>query len=188
MTKLYTWIFICIVLALFVTLAGWYLWRPAPPRPETYAPAERQADGSLVLERKPTPDAKQPKNQIPEGGKVERIIQIEVKSALPETPKPGASADCPPVQVDMAVVKMPDESRRVVASSSNGQVIGGVDTPVELIHPVDTLKWAAGLTANPIGRTYGIFIDRDIGPFRLGAEFNQIKGGYETRLKAGVRF
>jgi len=176
---------------------GWYIFRPSPPKPEVYAPPVAQKDGSKVLERKPQADAK-PAHEVPKGAKVERIVKIEVKSTPVNTPsarqigsgstESTAAIDCPPVTVDLTLVRLPDESRRVIASSPNGQVVGGVDIPVESARAYKELKWAAGVTANPIDRTFGAFIDRDLGPFRFGAEVNQIKDGFDTRIKAGMRF
>lgn len=176
---------------------GWKFFRPETPKPETYAVAEVQEDGSKVLERKPQANAK-PAHKVPKGAKVERVVKIEVRSRPVNAPsalqtgagetEPPAAIDCPTVQVDLSLVRLPDESRRVIASSPNGEILTGVDIPVESARPYKELKWAAGLTANPIDRTLGAFIDRDLGPFRLGGELNQIKDGFDFRLKAGVRF
>ena len=195
MNKLYLSGGIALVVAgLFI---GWKLFRPEPPKPETYAPAAAQEDGSKVLERKPQATAK-PAHKITKGATVERIVKLEVKSKPVNAPsalqtgagkaEAPAATDCPPVQVDLSLVRLPDESRRVIASATNGEIVGGVDIPVESAAPYKELKWAAGLTANPLERTLGAFIDRDLGPLRLGAEINQIKDGYDLRLKAGVRF
>ena len=195
MNKLYLYGGIALVVAgIFI---GWKLFRPEPPKPETYAPAAAQEDGSKVLERKPQATAK-PAHKIPKGAKVERVVKLEVKSKPVNAPsalqtgagkaEAPAATDCPPVQVDLSLVRLPDESRRVIASSTNGEIVGGVDIPVESAAPYKELKWAAGLTANPLERTLGGFIDRDLGPLRFGAELNQIKDGYDLRLKAGVRF
>ena len=178
-----------VVLVLATLLAGWYLYGPKPPVPETYAPEARQADGSLVLERKPSATAK-PKQVVPQGAKVERVVELTVQ---PTAPAPSADgqvvAPCPPVQVDLSLVKMPDDSRRVIASSPNGEVLTGVDIPVEPVRSQRIPVWAAGVTANPIDKLYGVFLDRDLGPFRLGAEINQTgTDALEVRLKAGVRF
>ncbi|MBE7415097.1 MAG: hypothetical protein HS130_07685 [Deltaproteobacteria bacterium] len=173
--------------AALASLVNWKLWHKAPVI-ETYAAAERQADGSALLERKPDADAK-PVHKIPKGAKVERVIKLEVKPKS-EPLSPEASApDCPPVRVDLSLVKLPDETRRVIASSVNGEIVAGVDIPVEAARPVKEHKWAAGLTMSPVGRGYGAFVDRDLGPFRVGAELNQSEAyGFDFRLKAGLRF
>lgn len=70
---------------------GWMLWRPAPVRLEPPAPANRQTDDSLVLERKPEPRPAVP-HQLPRGAKLERQIQVTVQpSAVATDPTPGSS-------------------------------------------------------------------------------------------------
>lgn len=187
MSKYYRLGGIVLAIVLAGLAAGWYLYKPKPPKTETYASEKIQLDRSRILERKPQEDAK-PAHQVPEGAKVERIVRVSV---APEIDKAGAidtSHNCPALDVDLTLVRLPDESRRVIASSSNGKIVGGVDIPVEAAQVYKELKWAAGITANPLDRTLGGFIDRDLGPFRLGAEVNQIRDGFDVRLKAGVRF
>jgi hypothetical protein len=186
---------------------GWTLWRPETPKPETYAPPVRQPDGSLVLERKPQEDAK-PAQTVPKGAKVERIVQVTVQphaSPVLSPPSVSGASDsanaparppCPPVRVDLTLVRMPDQSRRVLASSPDGQVIGGVDIPVEAAVPQRALKWAAGPSWNPSDRTFGAWIERDAGFLRLGADLYQVReplaaGGRTTWagfIRAGIRF
>ena len=197
MNKIYLYVGIAVVLILAGLAIGWKFFAPDLQKPEIYAPLSVQDDGSKVLERKPQHDAK-PAHKIPDGAKVERIVEIEVRSLPEKAPsalQEGSSstgapskADCPPVKVDLSLVRLPDESRRVIASSSNGEIVGGVDIPVESARVYKELKWAAGVSYNPLDRGFGAFIDRDLGPFRLGAEVNQIKDGFDTRLKAGMRF
>lgn len=171
---------------------GYYWFRPEPPKPETYAPAAIQADGSTIVERKPQANAR-PKAQVPKGAKVERIVRFEVKPLeLPlQASLDGAGAietSCPSLDMELTLVELPDESSRVILRSERGEVLNAVDIPVSSAKSYKELKWAAGLTANPLDRTLGGFIDRDMGPFRLGAEVNQIRDGFDLRLKAGVRF
>jgi hypothetical protein len=186
---------------------GWRLWRPETPKPDTYAPPVRQQDGSLVLERKPQEDAK-PAQTVPKGAKVERIVQVTVQPhaspvlSLPSVSGASDSASaparppCPPVRVDLTLVRMPDQTRRVLASSPDGQVVGGVDIPVENAAPARTLKWAAGPSWNPADRTFGAWVERDAGFLRLGADLYQVReplaaGGRTTWagfIRAGIRF
>ncbi len=185
---------------------GWKLWSPKAPVVETYAPQVKQPDGSLVLERKPQADAK-PAQQLPQGAKLERVVQVTVQPnqppANPVSPRPSGSdvlapaetrPPCPPVRVDLSLVRMPDLTRRVIASSPDGQVVGGVDIPVEAARPVRTLKWAAGGSWDPANKTYGGWLERDLGPLRLGADLHQVRepaGGRVTwagMVRAGIRF
>ena len=96
-----------IALAIVTAAAlGWWLGQPKPVR-ETYAPAQRQADGSTVLERRPDAQAK-PKQAIPKNTKLERVSQITVQpTAIASPGKP-----CPPVTIDMSLVREQDGSRR----------------------------------------------------------------------------
>lgn len=182
---------------------GWILWKPEIP-PETYAPEKRQADGSLILERKPQPDAK-PAHEIPKGAKLERIVKVQVKprsdtpTAATGTPGSGpvnVLPELPPVTVDLSLVRLPDQTRRVIVSSPNGEVIGGVDVPVEAARPVRSLRWAAGGLWNPSDRTWGAWLQRDLGPAVLGVDAFQVRdpatAGGATRwlahLRLGVRF
>lgn len=214
---------ICIGIAIGIITGvggGWMLWRPKVAPPETYAAPVRQGDSSLVLERKPDPTAK-PAQDIPKGGTVERVVQVTVQPkpvpassvrttspdvqpvaqsstapTLPENPaKTGSdSLICPPVKVDLSLVRMKDQSRRVVASSPDGSIVGGVDIPVEPIVTAKVLKWAAGGLYDPINRTWGGFVDRDLGPLRLGVEGVQLQPAanatrtWAAQVRVGIRF
>jgi len=196
---------------------GWSLWKPTPTKAETYAKAQRQCDGSLILERKPQADAK-PAQEIPKGAKVERVVQVVVQprasaAATVQTSGPApedaapvptarqfiAEIPCPPVRVDLSLVRMPDQTRRVIASSPDGEVVGGVDIPVETAAPVRTLKWGAGFeyAVNSWGNTKSLLVQRDIGFLRFGARAGRIvmtmptggtvQGG-EAAISAVIRF
>lgn len=170
--------------------AGWWLGRPAkivePP-----APAAAQADGSLILERAPDARAK-PKQRVPRNARVERVVAVDVK------PAPGAlKDDRDSLRVDLSLVRLPDSTRRVLASSPDGEVVGGLDIPVETAAPAPApKKWAAGLSWSPTHHTAGVWVERDIGRARLGAEIAQVRplglgGGLidtELRLRAGWTF
>jgi len=174
---------------------AYFFYRPAPPKPEVYAPAAKQSDGSIILERKPDPKLRA-KLQLPKGGKLEREMSVTVKPKQPVLTNSTAmirAADCPPcppVTVDLDLVKMPDDSRRVIAKSPDGEIINAVDIPVEPAKPpAPELKWAAGPAWNPVSRKFGAWADRDLGPFRVGVQVNQgeVKG-FDYWVKAGVRF
>lgn len=180
--------------AIFAAAAiGWWAGQPKPVQ-ETAAPEVRQADGSVVLERRPDPHAK-PKQQIPRKAKVERIAQIVVQpDAVAEAGKP-----CPPVTVDMTLIREPYGMRRVLASSPDGQVVGGIDVPVETATPpAEAKRWAAGLSwSQATLAPTGAWIDRDVPVFnqvvRLGIEVNQTHlgayaTGIESRLRVGFAF
>lgn len=196
--------------ALAGILVAWALWRPRPTPRETYAPAQRQADGSLVLERKPQTEAQAraavPVPAAPKGGKLERVVEVVVQphpptpspTEGPATPTPGgALLPCPPLRVDLALFKMPDQSRRVAALSPDGTVVGGLDLPVEAPEPqARPLRWAAGgiygVTSGG-GRSIGAFLHRDAGPFRIGAEVTRdalptVPAQWSARALVGLRW
>lgn len=188
------WVLLAAVaVAIFAAAAfGWWLGQPEPVQ-ETHAPAQRQADDSLVLERAPDVAAK-PKQRIPRKAKVERVAQVTVQpDAIAEAGKP-----CPPVTVDMTLIREPDGMRRVLASSPDGQVVGGLDVPVETAAPpAEPKRWAAGLSWSPSAATAGVWIERDVPVFkqlvRVGAEINQVRAGIDSsgvdaRLRVGFAF
>lgn len=177
-------LFALAAVACLAALATWYFMQPKPVV-ETPAAAVEQPDGSVVVERKPDATAK-PKQAVPKGAKVERVGSITVK--------PAATPDHP-VTVDWSLVRLGDNSKRVVASSPDGQVIGGVDIPVETAEPPPPPKlWAAGISYNPSQQTPGVWIERDVGRVRLGVDINQIRpviagpSDIEARLRLGVTF
>ncbi|MDT3708184.1 MAG: hypothetical protein ROZ09_15285 [Thiobacillus sp.] len=181
-----------IVLAIFAAAAvGWWLGQPKPVQ-ETAAPEQRQADGSVVLERRPDAQAK-PKQKIPRKAKLERVAQVTVQPSAT-----GGGEPCPPVSVDMSLVREPDGSRRLLASSPDGTIVGGIDVPVEsAASPAEPKRWAAGLSWSHGDQTAGVWIERDVPVFskvvRMGAEVNQARvgidaGGVETRLRVGFAF
>lgn len=146
--------FICFVLGV---TAGYYMgFQKNKPKEiiESYKPEVRQSDNSLVLERKPDATAK-PKQVLPPETKVERIVSVEV-----ETEKPVDR-----VSVDLTVVSEPDGSKRVIASSPDGRVIGGADIPVTPISIPRTQSWAVGGLYNPNLKKYGGFVQYKKGPY-----------------------
>lgn len=190
------WGAVCAVMA-GTAVGAWILL--SPPKPsvtqETPAPAVWQADGSLVLERAPDPQAK-PAQEMPKGAKVERVIKVTVKPktqaatafapGLSAKEKPFTLADCPPVTVDLTMVK-DSGGHRVIASSPDGDVIAGKDIPITAFEPSYT--WAAGLSIDPIHRTPGIRLERDWSRLRIGIDAYQTqRRDIETRLFLGWRF
>ena len=142
---------------------GWKIYSPKPLKPETWAAPVTQTDGSVILERKPDPSAK-PDQIVPKGAVVERVVHLTVQShgqPLAEIPptsgsNPGVVANlpvatpqipCPPMRVNLTLLRMQDESRRVVASSPDGDILDGVDIPVDAAKPQPKpLYWSgAGL-------------------------------------------
>ena len=197
--------------------AGWMLWHPDLAQ-ETYAPAKVQADGSRILERKPDAEAKPPQ-QIPKGAVVERVIYVTVQphgqpavetpaingsdpqAARPATytlgPPSTSQTPCPPVRFDMTLIRLPDQTRRVIASSPDGTVLpGSMDIPVEAAAPPKELQWAAGGIygiQSGGGRSIGACLDRDIAFLRTGLEVTRdtapnLPPAWDARVRFMIRF
>jgi len=179
----------------------WMILKPEAPKAEIYARAQRQQDGSLILEKKPQADAK-PAQEIPKGAKVERIAQVQFRPAAATVQTSGPNPEIlqpvpPPYTLDLTLVRMPDLSRRLIASSPDGEVVGGVDIPMETLPEPKTLKWAAGVVYGGTAwgdKAVGAFVDRDFAFIRTGLELTkntyalQARQGWEGRAKLGIRF
>lgn len=158
---------------------------------ETPAPAVVQKDGSTVVERAPDQKAK-PEHVTPKKSKLNRKVKVVVQGPGIKLPD-GKTAECPPVTVDLSLVDMPDRTKRVVASSPDGKILRAVDIPVAPA-PAEPKRWAAGLSWGPQTATAGVWVERDIGRVRLGAEINQTRlqssapTGHEVRLRVGMTF
>ena len=206
------WPIIAAVLgALAGLLLGWWIWRPVSIR-ETAAPARELPSGGLVVER--APEAPVPKDTTiaarEAGGELIRTISVTVQpnpapaptaspvvtSAIPPVeaadpaaaPAPGCS--CEPVTVDLGLVRMPDRTHRVVATARGGTILSAIDIPLEPATFRRARPWAAGLSISydmSQRKAVGAWVDRDMGPFRVGLELSQRDGGTAT-LRAGVRF
>lgn len=173
----YFWSFI---VGAFLGAAALAAWQAPKQVTEAPATAARQADGSLVVERTATNPKAKPANAIPKSGKAERAIRVDVQ---PER------ADCPVCTVDLTLVRMPDDTRRVVASSPTGVVMGGLDVPILPIEVDKNHPWAAGISRGTGGESWGAWLDRDIGPLRIGGEANKTgEDQFEARLRIGIRF
>ena len=182
--------YLAVVVLIGIIGIGWLVW-PRPVTVEHAAPASRQDDGSLVLPREasgPITPAEKPAHKIPKKAKVERIVQVKV-----EPTQPPAGQPCPPVTVDMTLVREPDGGRRVIASSPDGQVVAGMDIPIDTPAPARDHPWAAGLSLDPIHQTPGVWLDRTWSRIRIGVEVNQVAikaggTGGEIRLRLGWTF
>lgn len=200
-----------LIIIAFTLTGAWYLWHPESSPPETYKAPVVQSDGSIILERKPDPTAT-PVAKTPKGSVVERIVRVTVQGGTPFVRGSGSvevitrvadkamskpvmvnmsSVVCPPVNVEIVLVKNKDETRSVIVSSDNGTILGGVDIPVESAKPAPKpLLWAVGGVYNPFKQTSGGFVDRDFGWLRTGVQVNQASDtkGIEGWIKAGLRF
>ena len=162
---------------------GWNL-HPEPPlqREDTRpAVAVRQPDGSLVAQRAPPPPhIPAPPHQLQRGSREQRRITVTVQ------PKEEA---CPPLRPDLSLVEQ-QGSRRVIASSPDGHVMDALDLPLtpDLVSTPRRL-WAAGASLDLDRSRPGLWLDRDLGRFRLGAELVlEENGALQARGKLGFTF
>jgi len=179
---------------------GWKMRAPKPGKLDPPAAAVRQSDGSLILEHKPDPSAK-PAQEIPKGSVVERIVYVTVKpraSGVDPLPMigdvqqvvvvPAVATPCPPVRVDLTLIRQLDQTRRVIVSSPDGEVIGGLDVPVEAAPEQRVQKWAVtgliGYDFRQRCRVYGAMASRSDGPFVVQTGFI----GQTAFVGMGVRF
>lgn len=195
--------------AILALALGWVLYRPGPAPIEKPASAVRQGDGSLLVARGAAGDVpKSAPHEIPRGGVEERRIHLEVRprwttpperapdsSAPPMTEGWTSSSSCPPVTVDLSLVRMPDGTRRVVASSPDGDVVGGLDVPLER-RPAEPrpLRWAAGASYGMVDHSPGAWVTYSRGPFTAGADVFRtparppVPASFEARVMAGLRW
>jgi hypothetical protein len=139
------------------------------------------------LEKKPSAKP-EPQQDIPKGSKVERVVSVTVRHnprasvGRPDVSQGGET--CPDVTVDLTLVKNADDTRSVIASSPDGEVIAGVDIPRELLPKESTPpKWAIGGMYYS-NRGYAVRVERDLGPLRLGADV--LKTGNDLVAGVGV--
>lgn len=189
--KVYWSAVLLLVALICVTLLA-LVW-PEPPRPiaEPARPAVLQPDKSVIVERTDTQPRAKPPHVVPKKTRIERVVSVtvqpEVKVATGIVGTLSAQDEpCPPVTVDLSLVREADNTRRVIASSPDGRVTGGLDIPVET--PVYKPRvWAAGISVDPVHQVGGVWIERDISRIRLGAEVGANRyHDFETRLKVGV--
>lgn len=172
---------LCLAIGLGI---GWLIWG-RPGEPESPQIEQRQADGSLELERGPIVDNVgaiiRPPHEIPRGATEERRVSVVVQPA---------DKACGPLQVNLSVVRSTDGSARVVASSPDGMIVSGIDVPMK-IEPMRRFyiptprPWAAGISYAG-DQAWGIYVQRDVWRLRAGLEVNETRdGGAEARATIG---
>lgn len=193
--------------------AGRRYWTPKT-NVEKPAAAVVLLDGSVMLARDAGAGAK-PAQTIPPEAKVVRIIKVVVKPGEPAQPGTSGTAPqdggtstapstqtnpCPPVRVDLTLVKMPDGTQRVIASSPDGKIDGAasVDIPVaEPTAPAKAYTWGLGcvIGAGDNGATSKgiVYHHKVIGPVWAAAEitkdtYGNSTSGWSGRLQVSVFF
>lgn len=180
------YIYTFVVGAVAGLFAGYGLYRPDQPQPERYAAQVIQYDKSVILEKKPQADAK-PAHQIPKGSKVLRVAKVTVKPKQDHIPDAGKMIDCPPVDLDLTLVTKDDQTS-LIASSKNGEIVGGVDIPVINTKPAqEPLRWSIG-AAYYSNRAYSARVERDFGPTRVSVEAMKIGSDIVAGVGLGIRF
>lgn len=156
------------------------------PEPEVIAAAPQvtQSDGSIVIERKPEAAPSKAPHKIPKGGTEERRVNLKLKPDAFVSDE-GCKCDPAPVSVNLSLVR-DDQGRRVVASSTGGQIVGALDVPIEpALMPPDPHPWAAGLSYGH-DKSAGAWIERDLGRIRVGAEvIRQRDQTFQGRVRVG---
>lgn len=172
---------VLVLAAAVVALAFW----PAAPVHESVAPAPQvvQPDHSVIAARAPDAHPAPAPHLIPQGYHEVRRDTVTV------APAPAAAASgCPPVRVDLSLVRDGAE-QRVVASSPDGQVVSALDVPIEAaIVPTAPKPWAAGLSYDT-RHAVGVWLDRDVGRLVVGGALTRLPDGKtEAQLRVGARF
>jgi len=153
------------------------------PEVTTAVPQVRQSDQSVIAARKPEATPTKPPHKIPVGATEERRVSIRLKPPV-FTGANGCQCDPAPLDVNLSLVRQ-DGGRRVIASSPEGRVISALDVPIESALTPDAHPWAAGLSVGH-DKSPGVWVERDLGRFRVGAEaIREQSGGLQGRLRLG---
>lgn len=186
----------CVAVCGAVCFYGGYMMRDSLEDREvvTPAPEKRQGDDSLILERKPDPSPGPPPHDLPRGAIEERRVTVTVRpdaNRKYDTTKGNDSVTperkCPPVQVNLSLVRDSEGGRRVVASSPDGRVLGGLDVPILGTNLPNLRTWAAGVSYDPFNESPGFWAERDIGRLRIGADLYQDRAGPASGMAVRVR-
>jgi len=179
-----------------------------PPQVAPKASEVRQADSSLVLAVTDSTPSRPPVHILPKGAKEERRVSVVVKPArglvVPTKPeetmhvdtnahtKPAIlehdSCDCPPVQVDLSLVRIPDRTQRVIASSPDGYVLSGIDIPLVPVAPLVRNRYRAVGVVLGTDRAIGVFAEVDVWRFRIGGSVETGANGLQSSTRLGWIF
>lgn len=187
-----------LVVAIGIALAAYMFGvKTTTPKAEDISAAQSitQSDGSIIIARQPEPApskdgrAKQrpspPPHKIPASTTEERrvAIQLNPDAFVTET---GCQCTPSPVGLNLSLVR-DDTGRRVIASATGGQILSALDIPIEpALMPPDQRPWAAGISYDPLNKSHGIWIERDIARLRIGAEaIREQNGKAQARLRLG---
>lgn len=161
------------------------------PKTIVEAPAAeiRQKDGSLVLQR--DPNAKIKPITLPNGSELIRQASVTIKPS--ERFIEGLKHDLGPIPtmtVDISLVRLNDGTHRVIAKSQDGDIVGGIDIPIEKASVPKDYKWVAGGIVLKNG--YGLFVQRNWGSLMVGLDVMQTQHlsnkSMDYAFRAGIRF
>ena len=188
-------------------LAGFLVRTLWPPDQviEGAAAAERLPSGADLLERNPTASVPSEIRQAVHeaGGKLERAVSIMVRSlpapapAEPSIASPPASrgeaapaqpCSCAPVTVDLGLVRLPDQTRRVIARARDGELLAGLDIPVESLPTTQEAKWGAMAIYMPTEKSGAVLVERDVWRGRIAAGAMLYHGKVVPMIGAGFKF
>lgn len=194
MTERLYWTIVLALSIIGAAVAAALFWPRPQPVIEVAKPAIVQSDESLILERTDTQPSVKPPHVVPKGSTVERVVQVKVKpkvviaDGINDAPSlsPDAKPANNPITVDLSLVRLTDDTKRVIASSPDGEIVGGMDIPIETL-AYKPRVWAAGISVDPVHQVGGIWVERDISRIRVGVDAGVNKfHDFETRLRFGV--
>lgn len=185
------------IIYLLGVTTGWFLFHDRKVVQEAAAPAVQLAPsksaphGGVVVARMPDAPAKSAQ-VLPKGYKAVRVQQVTIQpEAAQKAADMAAAPNCPPakpVTVDLTQIQTSDGGQRLAVSSPDGTVIGGFDVPIGSQSVVFAHRWAAGASYGT-DRTYGGWVERDIGRLRLGVDVLQLQDGrVGARARIGLAF
>lgn len=180
------WIALLVLVAVAIFSAYLFGVRSTAPVPELIAPAaaQSQPDGSVVAERRPQASPGKAPHQLPKGSTEERRASIKLKPAAPPVADASGVLECPPVSVDLSLVREQDGGRRIVASSQDGKVVSALDVPIETGLIQERRPWSAGVSYGE--QSPGVWVERDLGRIRAGAELVRDQAGaVQGRVRVG---
>ncbi len=178
---------------LFGVFIGYKVFDNKPQIVVQHSASEKRIDkDTIILAKEPDKNVKAD-IPMPKGATLDRVVKFSVKQKakpkdIQEAPQThrqqgdlgGKTGDkpldelCPPIDISLALITDKDKQQRVVASSPNGDIVGGIDIPAhDLTIPAEPKKWAIGASYNSL-KVGGIWIERDVGRIRLGVEAQSV--------------
>lgn len=145
----------------------------------------RQDDGSLILERnqnKPIPSTP----ELPKNAKVTRITTAVIER--PVVPSEALNQKNESITVQLTQIQAADGTSRVIASTEDGQVIGGSDWTTPTAQAVKVPRWelqAVRTWQDGHGAAWGASVGYSRGPFvgslAVVPGFRQVSAGIGIR-------